>query len=491
MNIPANLTAPIFTFDVQSGGNFQDETRLILLGHGLASGNLADGGIALCNTDLDARTLVGAGSMLESMFIAARRNAPAQEIWIGRVADSGTAEQRTITIGDVPAQGGQGVIQIAGEDISIEIPPATTANALATALTGAINSYYNRISHRSLPFTATAAANVVTLTARHKGAYAAGLDIFVPILDRVNAFKGLFTFAVSVAGAGTPSLVNILAAMNDDPFEIVVSAFGDATNLALLDSFLGTVSGRWSYAKQIYGHAFYPKTETSTNLVAFANARDTWHLTMIPMFSSGGFAVPDYQWVAAFVARVSAWLGGGANGDVSRNQTGLVVEDVLAPRDRLYWMDYPTRNAILQNGVSTWSVNRNGAVTIDKLVTHQQTTSGAPDTTFRDVQRVFQLTYALKKFRADLAYEHSNKAIADDNPGNLEAISTVRDIKATLYHSYSSMRGVLENAAAALEAMVVTRDADNPNRVGARLPMDFINALDIFAGLARVYSQFR
>lgn len=124
-------------------------------------------------------------------------------------------------------------------------------------------------------------------------------------------------------------------------------------------------------------------------------------------------------------------------------------------------------------------------------MTHQQTTSGAPDTTFRDVQRVFQLTYALKKFRADLAYEHSNKAIADDNPGNLEAISTVRDIKATLYHSYSSMRGVLENAAAALEAMVVTRDADNPNRVGARLPMDFINALDIFAGLARVYSQFR
>lgn len=491
MNIPANLTAPIFTFDVQSGGNFQDETRLILLGHGLASGNLAEGGIALCNTDLDARTLVGAGSMLESMFLAARKNAPAQEIWIGRVADSGTAEQRTITIGNVPPEGGQGVIQIAGEDIAIEVVPGTSANTLATVLSDAVNRYYNRISHRSLPFTATAAANVVTLTARHKGTYAAGLDIFVPVLDRVNAFKDLLTFAVAVAGVGAPSLANILAAMNDDPFEIIVSAFGDATNLGLLDSFLGAVSGRWSYAKQIYGHAFYPKTDTSTNLVAFANARDTWHLTMIPMFSNGGFAVPDYQWVAAFVARVSAWLGGGANGDVSRNQTGLVVEDVIAPRDRLYWMDYPTRNALLQNGVSTWSVNRNGDVTIDKLVTHQQTTNGAPDTTFRDVQRVFQLTYALKRFRTDLAYEHSNKAIADDNPGNLEAISTVRDIKATLYHSYRSMRGVLENAAAALEAMVVTRDTDNPNRVNARLPMDFINALDIFAGLARVYSQFR
>lgn len=490
-NIPAALTAPIFTFDVQSGGNFEAETRIILLGHGLPAGSLAEGQIAICNTDMDARTLAGAGSMLESMFIAARKNAPAQEIWIGRVADAGTAEQRTITIGAVPADGGQGVLQIAGELISIEIPAGMTAAALATALAAAINSYYNRLSHRSLPFTATAAASVVTLTARHKGVYASGIDISIPVLDRINTFKGLFTFAVSTPAAGAPSVANVLAAMNDDPFEIIISAFGDVTNLNILDDFLGEVSGRWSYAQQIYGHAFYPKTDTSSNLVTFALARDTWHLSMVPMFAGGGFGVPDYQWVSAMIARISAWLGGGSNGDVSRNQTGLVVEDVLSPRDRVYWMDYATRDAFLKNGVSTWSVNRNGDVTIDKIITHQQTTNGAPDTTFRDIQRVFQLTYALKKFRADLAYEHANKALADENPANLAAISTVRDIKATLYHSYRSMPGVLENDTAALEAMVVTRDTENPNRVNACLPLDFVNALDIFAALARVYSQFR
>lgn len=490
-NIPASLTAPIFTFDVQSGGNFEAETRMILLGHGLVAGTLAEGQIAICNTDMDARTLTGAGSMLESMFIAARKNAPAQEIWIGRVADSGAMEQRTITVGTMPADGGQGVLQIAGELISIEIAAGTSANALATALAAAINSYYNSLTHRSLPFTATAATNVVTLTARHKGTYAAGIDIYVPVLDRVNAFKGLFTFATSVAGAGAPSLSNILAAMNDDPFEIIVSAFGDITNLNLLDDFLGELSGRWSYAQQIYGHAFYPKTDTSANLVNFALARDTWHLTMIPMFASGGFGVPDYQWVSAFVARIAPWLGGGSNGDVSRNQTGLIVEDVLAPRDRTFWMGYPTRESMLKNGVSTWSINRNGDVAIDKIITHQQTTNGAPDTTFRDIQRVFQLTYALKKFRAELAYEHSNKALADENPSNLEAISTPKDIKATLYHTYRSMPGVLENDALALERMVVARDTENPNRINASMPLDFVNALDIFAGLARVYSQFR
>jgi phage tail sheath gpL-like len=106
-NIPAALTAPIFTFDVQSGGNFESETREILLGYGLAAGALAEGNIALCNTREDARRLAGAGSMLESMFIATRHNAPAQEIWIGRVADTGTAEIRTITVANVPLLGGK------------------------------------------------------------------------------------------------------------------------------------------------------------------------------------------------------------------------------------------------------------------------------------------------------------------------------------------------------------------------------------------------
>lgn len=490
-NIPANLTAPIFTFDVQSGGQFEAETRMLILGHGVAAGDLPENGVVICNTRNDARILAGAGSMLESMFIAARKNAPTQEIWLGRVADSGTAEIRTITVGAPPAEGGQGVLQIAGEDVSVELPAAMTAAQLATALGAAINSYYNRLTGKSLPFTATVATNVVTLTARHKGTYASGLDVYVPILDRINAFAGLLTFATTTPGAGAPSLTNILAALSDDPFEIIVCPFGDATNLAILDDFLGEVSGRWSYAQQIYGHAFYPKTDTGANLTTFSLARNSWHLTMIPRFSSGGFAQPDYEWVAALVARIAPWLGGGSNGDVSRNQTGLVVEGISAPRDRLYWPDYATRNAFVGNGVSTWSVNRSGDVCIDKIVTHQQTTNGAPDTTFRDIQRVFQLTYALKKFRADLAYEHSNKALADSNPDNLDAISTVKDIKATLYHSYASMSGVLENSDAALQAIVVLRNSENPNRVDAHLPLDFVNALDIFAGVARVYSQFR
>ncbi len=489
MNIPANLTAPILAFDVVSGGQFENESRAILLGHANIGAALAAGAIAPCNTDMDARLLCGAGSMLESMYLAARRNAPAQEIWIGHVAASGTPEVRTITINTVPASGGQGILQIAGRSISIDIAAGATPTAVATALAAAINNYYDRLSKRSLPFIASAAAAVVTLTARHAGAYATGIDIFVPVVDGINAFAGNLAFATATPGAGVPSIANVLASMGDDPFETIISAFGDTANLALASSFLNNIAGRWSYAQQLYGHFFYPKTGTTSEITAAGLAKDDWHLTLVPRFTAGGNADPDYEFVSAVVGRVAAWFGGGANGDVSRNQTGLAVDGVSAPRDRAYWLDFATRDAFLKNGVSTWKVDRTGNVLIDKLITQQQTTNGAPDTTFRDVQRPYQLMYALKKFRADLAAEHSSKALANDNPDNLAAITTPKDIKATLIHSYIEMSGVLENADAAIQALRVTRDADNANRVNIHLELDFVNAMDIFAGLAVANSQ--
>lgn len=492
MNIPANIVAPIFAFDVRSAGQFENESRTIILGHASSAGSLAAGAIAPCNSSFDARILAGAGSMLESMYLKSRANAPAEEIWIANVADSGTAEIRTLTIGSPPAAGGQGVIAIAGEPVAVELAPGATASAVSTAISAAINAYLNRFTRKSLPFVATVATNVVTITALHKGTYATGLDIDIPVVDGGNAFTGLITQATGTPGAGTPNIGNVLATMGDDAFDKIVCPFNDATNSGLLKTFLNETSGRWAFNKQIYGHAFLAKTDTTSNLTAYSLALDTWHLTTIPRFSSGGNGEPEYEWLAAFVGRIAAWFGGGANGDVSRNQTGLTVEGIKPPRDRAYWMnDYPTRDAFLKSGLSTYNVSRGGDVQIDKIITHHQTTSGVPDTTFRDIQKIGQMMYALRKFRAALAYEHSNKALADDNPDNLDAITTPKAIRDTLFHTYQEMSGVLENAPAALENITVVRDTDNPNRVNVVLPLDFVNPLDIFAGLAKIYSQFR
>lgn len=488
-DIPATLVAPIFTFEVSSGGQFENQSRLLLIGFQNSDG-LMDGNPLPCPTTTEARRLAGAGSMLDDMVRIARRNAPSQEIWILNATEVGTAEIRTITVDSVAA--GQGAISIAGEPVSLTIASDDTVNSVATALAAAINAYYNPLTEASLPFTATVATDTVTITARHKGAFATGIDIAIPDLAGGNAFTGALTIATGTPGAGLPDLSTPLANLGDDPFDWIACAFNDDDNIGRLSTLLSEPSGRWGYERQIYGHALYCKTETIGNLTTHALALNDRHLTVIPRVSGGGYAQPEWQWAAAFMARIAPWLSDGVLGNVSRNQTGLKLSGLDAPRTRSVWPVYSTRQAFLANAISTWSVNSSGDVQIDKIITTERTVGGVTDTTFRDIQKIGQLMYGLRKFRADLYYEHGQKSIADDNPGNLGAISTVRDIKATIVHSYQQMvaSGVLENDALAVDKIVVQRNSGNPNRVDALVPLDAVNPLDIFAGNARVYSQF-
>ncbi|GLS29956.1 Mu-like prophage tail sheath protein gpL [Mesorhizobium albiziae] len=489
--IPGNIIAPIVAFEVNSGGQFENRSRLLLIGHALAAGAvIAANTPTPCPTIAEARRLAGAGSMLDDMVRMARRNAPAQEIWILAVPETGTKGTRTITIDSAPSAG-VGAIQIAGETLMVTVASGDTVAAVATAIAAKINAYFNALTGASLPYTATSALGVVTLTPRHAGAVMDGIDINIPVLDGSNVFSGKATLGAT-AGAGTPDLSAGLAALGDDEFDWIVSPFSDATNVGRYATLLSDTSGRWAWNRQIYGHVFYPLSDSIANLTTHGLARDSRHLSVIPIIASSNAPNPVWQWAAGLVARIVPWLSDGATGNVSRNQTGLVVEGLLPPRDRAGWLDFATRDAFLGSGLSTWKVNTGGNVVIDKIVTTSRTFNGVPDTTFRDVQKIGQLVYALRLFRTDLTIEHGQKAVADDNPGNLHTISTPADIKATFMHSYQRMvmTGVLENAVKAAELIEVKRNIDNPNRVDIYAPIDVVNPLDVIAANAVVYSQF-
>lgn len=491
--IPGNLVAPIISFEVNSGGQFENSSRVLLIGHKISAGAADDNVPVVCPSTMEGRRLAGAGSMLDDMVRKHFANAPAQELWILPVPATGTAEVRTITVDDVPAAGGQGVIEIAGRRLAVTIGAGDTATAVAAAIAAAINAFYDPLEEASLPYTATSALAVATLTARHAGALMSDIDIHVPVLTGQNAFTGNLTIATGTPGAGDPDLSTGLAALGDQPFDWIVSPFADATNIGRYESLLSDVSGRWAWDTQLYGHVYYPKTDSIANLTTHGLAQDDRHLTVLPRPSGAGIPEPAWEWAAALAARVAPWLSDGANGNVSRNQTGLVVQGIRPPRDRSKWYGYATRDSFLRSGLSTWAVDGAGRVTIDKIITTQRTTNGVTDTTFRDIQKIGQLVYALRKFRTALTIEHGQKAIANDNPGNVQAVSTTRDIAATFMHAYREMvlTGVLENFVQAASMLKVERNADNPNRVDIFAPLDMVNPLDVIAANARVYSQFR
>jgi phage tail sheath gpL-like len=491
--IPGNLVAPLVTFEVNSGGQFENSSRQLLIGHAGQGAAILPNVPTPCPSTIEGRRLAGAGSMLDDMIRAARMNAPAQELWIVAVPATGTKEVRTLTIDTVAAAGGQGVIEIAGEPVAIVVAPGDSAASVASAISTAINGYYNPLNEASLPYVATVATNVVTLTARHAGAASSDIDIHIPTISGSNAFTGRITAATTTPGAGNPDISAALASLGDDPFDWIVSPFSDDANVARYKDFLSDVSGRWAWNVQLYGHIFYPFTATIGDLTTHSMAQDNRHTTALPRPASAGLAQPAWVWAAAIVARIAPWLSDGANGNASRNQTGLEVLGLRPPRDRSKWYGYATRDALLRSGASTWKVDQSGRVLIDKIITTARTTLGVTDTTFRDIQKIGQLVYALRKFRTHLTIEHGQKAIADDNPGNVGAISTPRDIAATFMHSYQEMvlSGILENAVEAAERLQVRRDIDNPNRVNIYAPIDLVNPLDVIAANAVVYSQFR
>lgn len=494
MTIPGNLVAPIFTIELSAGGSFENQSRVLILGHKNGGAPLAADTPTPCPSAADARALAGAGSMLDDMVRMARGNAPAQEIWISAVPASGTAEQRTITINTVPAGGGQGVIEIAGEPVAVSIAAGASATTVATALAAVINGYFDPLSGASLPFTAAAAAAVVTLTARHAGVHSNEVDIFVPTLASVNAFDGNVTVAQAVPGSGAANIAASLAACGDEPFDWIVCPFNDDTNIGRLKDFLNETAGRWAFDRQIYGHAFYPKIDSIANLTTHALAQDNRHTTVWPLISGGGHYEPSWQWVAALVGRIAPLLSDGATGQVSINQTGFVLEGLRAPRDRTKWLNlYATRQAFNVSALSTWGVDGAGNIKVEKVVTTQRTINGVTNTTFRDIQKIGQVMYAFRKWRADMVSQHANKAIADDNPANNPHIVTTKDIEATWMHSYREMvtQGVLENPSQAAENTRATRNADNPNRVDLLGPADAVNPFDIFAANAQFWNQFR
>ena len=491
-SIPDDLIAPIVAFEVNSAGQYESASRGLILAHATGEGTITANEPVICPTRTEGRLLGGAGSMLSSMVTLLRRNAPAQELWVVAVPEIGTARVVTVTITSDPS-GGQAALRIAGETIKVTVASGDAADDVAAAFATAINGYYNRLTGADLPMTASATDDVITLTARHKGVLGNTIGISVPVLDGANVMTGKTTIAQATAGAGTPDTATALASLGDMEFDWIVSPWSDATNVQNYGDLLNSTSGRWSYVDQLYGHVFYPLADTTANIVTHGLAQDEVHVSVLPIIASSNAPQPVWDWAAAMIGRIMPWLSGGATGNVSRNQTGLVVEGLYPPEDRTGWLDYATRQSFLRSGISTWKVDVGGNVVIDKIITTARTTQGVPDSTFRDIQAIAQLTYGLRKLRADLTIAFgTQKAIADDNPGNLGSIVTVSEIKAGYMHSYRELekQGVFENSTRAAELTEVRRDAVNANRVNIYGPIDRVNPLDILATNVVLNSQF-
>lgn len=497
----AGLVAPLFAFEVNSGGQAGQVNRFIIFGHASAAALTA--GTILPNTPVPVASqqqvdgMAGTGSMLREMYRITAQNAPVLPTWIVAIPEVGTKAAWTLTLTEWVGNG-VAAVKIAGQMIQVTVGPADTPTTIAAALAAAVNAYYNSLTSAQLQVTATAALGVLTLTHMHAGILFNDLDIYIPapnvVTGNVLSQTGICTVAQSVVGAGVPDLSEALAALGDDPKDVIVSPWSDSVSTDSYANATNDTSGSWSWARQSYGHVWALAEGSFSTLTTLGLTLNDRHLTIHgrqPL--SAGLAEPAYLWIAGIAALEAPWLFDCTTGNVSRNQTGRVVQGLTAPRDRTQIWNYNARNTLNSSGISTYQVNGAGNVVIDKTVTtYRLGLQGQPDTVFRDVQKLYQASGGLSYIRSVLADEQGQKAIANTNPGSLASISTSKDMTGSFVHGYTQLckNGVFDDAATFAGLLIVQRDTGNTDRFNVYCPLEAVAPLDIIAANATLYQQF-
>lgn len=486
----SGLIDPGIFAEINSAGQYESKTRVLLLGHKSAAGSLADNTPAICATPGEAAQLAGVGSMLYEMFRVARRQAPVQEIWIAHVPVTGNAHQKTITVGTLPVAGGDGVVEIAGRKVGLTVGAGEAAATTATNLAAAINAWVDPLTLAYLPFTAVAVTNVVTLTGRHAGTLLNEVELYADPGIPGNIFAGNLTFTDTVPGTGTASVSGALAALGDEAFDWIVSPFSDTANLDAAQTALSDLAGRWAWNNQLYGHYLTVNTGNTGAQTSFGLGRNDRHISTLARIAS---PTPSWEWIAGYAVRQVPWLADDTNGNAARNQSDIVIEGIRPPRDRTLWPKQAVNNVLLGSGMSTFRVNAVGQVMIGKCITMERLNSaGQPDTVFRNIQQIAIATHSLRYLRAGLSYRHANKAYAQANPGNLPSISTNDDIFAdcVMLHRDLVDRGILVNTEEFARRLKVETDLTNASRCNINMDLDGVDPLDILAIGAWLYAQY-
>lgn len=489
-NIPGNIRVPFFSAEFQPGGTpYQSNARLLLVGQKLTSG-VATANQPILVTDGAVDALFGLGSMLSAMCKRARINAPIQEIWALPLDDdnAGVRATGTITVANAPVtQAGTLSFFVAGERLRVAVSTTDTNASLATAIAAAINAV------PSLPVTAAAAAAVVTLTARHRGAQGNTIEIDLGTLTEEGLLgRRLLTIAAMSGGSGDPDLSAAFANLGTAEFDWIAGPYGDASALGDASDLLNDVSGRWAWSRQLYGHYIGTNNGTVAALSTLGNTRNDQHASIFPVRK---FRSPSWE-VAAAVGAIAAQhlQDPGPSAELSRPLQTLELVGIKGPLLISDQLNLPEKQTLLYDGISTYMIHRDGSVRIERLITTYQTNDwGDADATYLDINTIAQMMYGIRYIRQKLTNHHGRKALADSNPGRNPGIVTAGDIRVSIIHAYEDLvaLGVFENADLFARDVVVERDLVDANRVNASLPLDHVNQLRILATAAVSYMQRR
>ena len=484
--IPSAIRVPLFYAEVDNSlaNTAQLNQRALIIGQITAAGTGVPNIPVLSNGVSDAGVVGGPNSMLALMTAAYRLNDQFGEIWYLPLSDAGgsVAAAGTLVFSSIATANGTFYVYVAGIRYALPVTTSQTTTQLASALAALVNGDI------SAPVLATSAAATVTFTAVNKGPVGNDIDIRVNFLGTAGGEvlpAGLtFTITAMTGGATAPSMTTGLTNLGAQAFDFIVCPYTDTVSLDALKGLLNDVTGRWSYAAQIYGHVFAAKRGSVGTLTTFGSARNDQHASVMGYFDSPS---PSWVWAAA----VSGASAVSLRADPGLPLQTVVLRGVLPPplTSRFILTD---RNTLLYTGVSTFGVADDGTVSLENVITtYQKNAFNAPDNSYLEIETMFLLMFVIRFMQVGVTSKYSRVKLAANGTRFAQGsgIVTPNIIKAEIISQYRVLedRGYVQNGDAFKAGVIVQQNSGNPNRVDVLWTGSLINQLRIFAALV----QFR
>lgn len=492
--IPESTLVPLWYAEVVPGFSPVNSTlKVLLVGHrcatgfGLPAGSGEDLTPYILSSS-NVNDLFGRGSMIAAMYRAARRNAPFVELWgIAAVPDGGGVQAvGSITVSTIPTQNGTINMLIGGERFQCLVKSTDTKASLALRM--------QKLLNKSPGLPVKAVINGVDpakidLTCRWAGASGNRIQITSSVFGYNNwESRQLLTIVQLATGAGTNLLTPVFAAIGDQPFDVI--SVGFAANSTLLneaDALMDGVSGRWSPYRQLYGHVIMTEFTDYSGLITLGTPRNGPHVSVMGVNFS---LSPTWQWSAAISAVIAQHFA--APPELSRPEQTLELVGILPPNNPTNWFDIEERQALLEQSISTFKVDPDRTVRLDRLVTTYKTDVwGDPDGSWRDAVTMFQTMYFVRSMRAAIRGAFPRAALTDTDTG-IPGFASPGTIKDVFIHNYRNLEsvGLVENTLLFAEHLIVQRNSINANRVDAYMPIDVVNQLRTVAALVETNLEF-
>jgi len=456
--IPSSIRKPgkYFEFNTKLAvrtlpGNLQ---KTLIIGQRIAAGTVAANVLTDIFSDTEAAAYFGQGSQLHLMCRAAIRANPYLALQAIAMDDAGAGVLASgqVTITGPATKDGVFTLAVAGKLVQIAVSAADTATAIATALVAQV------ALQPDLPITATNALGVVTVTAKNKGAQGNNIKV-----EATSSAVGVGAVVVAMAnGATDPTIATALATVFAAGHNIIVSAWNDATNLTALRTHLDSVSGSLEQRGAIGVYAHTGSLATATTLASGVNSG---------RISAPNFKVPEQpcELAAAYAAVVAS------EEDPARPLNLLQLTGISAPAlaDRLSRTEQ--ENA-LYNGVTPLEVGPGEKVQIVRAITtYTVDAQDIPDVSLLDLTTIRTLDYVRKACRERIALRFPREKLSE------RTAPKVKDQLLDVLYKLEELE-IVEQVEANVDGVIVERDLQDVNRLDAKIPVDVVNGLHVFAG---------